>query len=43
VAKEKSSKATNAKISFGYKKKGIARKKYGPKQARPKKYRGQGR
>jgi hypothetical protein len=43
VAKEKSSKATNAKVTFGYKKKGKAKKKFGPKTPRPKAYRGQGR
>jgi hypothetical protein len=43
VAKDKSSKAVNAKITFGCKKKGRARKKFGPKEGKPKAYRGQGR
>lgn len=33
----------SAKISFGAKRLGKAKKKFGPKEARPKSYRGQGR
>ena len=39
VSKESSSK----KISFGVKRTGKAKKSYGPKTEKPKKYRGQGR
>jgi len=35
--------ALNMKKSFGKKKEGILKKRYGPKAERPKKYRGQGR
>ena len=42
MAKAKTS-STSSKISFGKKKKGTARKSYGPKQQKPKAYRGQGR
>ena len=31
------------KISFGTRRTGVAKKKYGPKEEKPKKYRGQGR
>ena len=43
VAKDKSSKASNTKVTFGAKKKGKAKKKFGPTQEKPKAYRGQGR
>jgi hypothetical protein len=43
VAKDKSTKASNAKITFGYKKRGKAKKKFGPREGKPKAYRGQGR
>ena len=42
MAKGKAS-SGNTKISFGKKVTGKARKAYGPKDQRPKKYRGQGR
>lgn len=42
MAKSKSSTASQ-KISFGKRKKGRLKKSYGPKEQRPKKYRGQGR
>lgn len=35
--------AESKKISFGKKRSGKARKGYGPKDQKPKKYRGQGR
>lgn len=41
-AKGKST-ASSMKISFGKRKKGRLKKSYGPKEQRPKKYRGQGR
>ena len=31
------------KISFGKRRTGVAKKKYGPKEEKPKKYKGQGR
>jgi hypothetical protein len=34
---------TSSKIVFGKKISGKAKKRYGPKESRPKKYRGQGR
>jgi len=34
---------TSQKVSFGTKKTGVFKKKYGPKCEKPKKYRGQGR
>jgi hypothetical protein len=37
------SSASGSKIVFGKKKKGKFKKKWGPKQQRPKAYRGQGR
>ena len=43
MAKDKSTKSTNAKITFGSKKRGKAKKKFGPKVGKPKAYRGQGR
>ena len=42
MAKIKSS-AESKKISFGKKSVGKAKKSYGPKEEKPKKYRGQGR
>lgn len=42
MAKAKSSTASQ-KISFGKRKKGKLKKSYGPKEEKPKKYRGQGR
>ncbi len=35
--------AVGGKVSFGTKRAGKAKKKFGPKEARPKKYKGQGR
>jgi hypothetical protein len=43
MAKAKGGSTTSMKVSFGKKSKGKAKKKYGPKQQKPKKYRGQGR
>lgn len=40
---QKAKAATNNKISFGKKGEGKAKKSYGPKTQKPKKYRGQGR
>ena len=42
MAKAKSSKGIE-KVTFGKKKTGKAKKKFGPKASRPKRYRGQGR
>jgi hypothetical protein len=42
MAKTKSSGGTT-KVSFGKKSTGKARKSYGPKDQKPKRYRGQGR
>jgi hypothetical protein len=42
MAKAKSS-GGNTKVSFGKKVTGKARKSYGPKDQKPKRYRGQGR
>jgi hypothetical protein len=42
MAKVKSSGGSN-KVSFGKKSTGKARKSYGPKDQKPKRYRGQGR
>ena len=42
MAKVKTS-SVSTKVSFGKKGKGKAKKKYGPKQQKPKAYRGQGR
>ena len=42
MAKAKST-GNSQKISFGKKKKGKAKRAYGPKEQRPKKYVGQGR
>jgi len=43
MAKAKGGSTTSMKVSFGKKSKGKVKKKYGPKQKKPKKYRGQGR
>ena len=43
MAKAKGGSTNSMKVSFGKKSKGKAKKKYGPKQQKPKKYRGQGR
>lgn len=43
MAKAKGGSTTSMKVSFGKKSKGKAKKKYGPKQQKPKAYRGQGR
>ena len=43
MAKAKGGSTTSMKVSFGKKSKGKAKKKYGPKQQKPKTYRGQGR
>lgn len=43
MAKLKTSSSNSIKVSFGKKKKGKAKKSYGPKQQKPKAYRGQGR
>jgi len=42
MAKAKTSSAS-IKVSFGKKRKGKAKKSYGPKNRKPKPYRGQGR
>jgi hypothetical protein len=42
MAKTKSSTASQ-KVSFGKRKSGKSQKSYGPKDQKPKKYRGQGR
>lgn len=42
MAKQQS-KSTSEKVVFGSKKAGKAKKHYGPKEERPKKYKGQGR
>jgi hypothetical protein len=39
----KSSSAVGAKETFGTRKKGKAKRKYGPKENKPKAYRGQGK
>jgi len=44
MAKVKVSKQSNSvKVTFGKKTKGKMKKSYGPKEEKPKKYRGQGR
>jgi hypothetical protein len=43
MAKGKKSGEGGNKVTFGSKKKGKAKKKFGPKEEKPKKYRGQGR
>lgn len=40
---KKGSTSTSLKVSFGKKRLGKIKRKYGPKEERPKKYRGQGR
>ena len=42
MAKAKSA-GSSQKVSFGKRGKGKAKKSYGPKEEKPKKYRGQGR
>jgi hypothetical protein len=43
MAKGSKSGAHVGKISFGKRRKGVAKKNYGPKEQKPKNYRGQGR
>lgn len=43
MAKKGSSNSTSLKVTFGKKTVGKLKKKFGPKEQRPKKYRGQGR
>lgn len=43
MAKKGSTSTTSNKVSFGKKLVGKLKKKFGPKEERPKKYRGQGR
>jgi hypothetical protein len=43
MAKAKGGAASSQKVSFGKKVTGKARKSYGPKDQKPKRYRGQGR
>jgi hypothetical protein len=43
MAKGKSSSSNSMKQSFGKKSVGKAKKKFGPKEEKPKKYKGQGR
>lgn len=43
MANKTKSNANVGKVSFGFKRTGKAKKKFGPKAERPKKYRGQGR
>lgn len=43
MAKKVSSSQSSTKVTFGKKTVGKLKKKYGPKEERPKKYRGQGR
>jgi hypothetical protein len=40
---KKTTSTSSQKISFGAKKKGKAKRAFGPKEQKPKKYRGQGR
>lgn len=40
---KKSTSGNSVKITFGKKKKGKAKRSFGPKEEKPKKYRGQGR
>jgi hypothetical protein len=40
---KKTTTGNSQKISFGVKKKGKSKRAFGPKEERPKKYRGQGR
>jgi len=39
----KGTKEKTSKLNFGVKKKGMAKRKFGPKEQRPKSYKGQGR
>lgn len=43
MAKVKASSGSSIKVSFGKKGEGKAKKSFGPKSQKPKKYRGQGR
>jgi hypothetical protein len=43
MAKAKTSSSSSVKVIFGKKTSGKAKKNYGPKAEKPKKYRGQGR
>jgi hypothetical protein len=43
MAKGKSTSSSSMKVSFGKKTVGKLKKKYGPKEQKPKAYRGQGR
>jgi hypothetical protein len=43
MAKAKGSSSNSMKVSFGKKRRGKAKKSYGPKAQKPKKYQGQGR
>lgn len=43
MAKVTKSSGNSFKTTFGKRKKGKSKKKYGPKENKPKKYRGQGR
>jgi hypothetical protein len=43
MAKKDLKNTANTVVSFGKKGKGLAKKKFGPKTQKPKKYRGQGR
>jgi hypothetical protein len=43
MAKPKSSSTASQKLTFGKKSKRKSKKSYGPKEQKPKKYRGQGR
>jgi hypothetical protein len=43
MAKAKGGSSTGVKLNFGKKGSGKIKKKYGPKEQAPKKYRGQGR
>jgi hypothetical protein len=43
MASKTKTNANVGKVSFGFKRSGKAKKKFGPKAERPKKYRGQGR
>ena len=43
MAKKGTSSSTSTKVTFGKKTVGKLKKKYGPREEKPKKYRGQGR
>jgi hypothetical protein len=43
MAKPKSSSSVSQKVTFGKKRKGKSKKSYGPKEQKPKTYKGQGR